>query len=210
LITAIEASVGVMVGSVGPWLSVWMVTVDGLTTWMGKTTLTLGTVFCVALLIELFWQRTPFNPQWALPLAWAAVVAATACLTASLLSLIRLITIPKESLFGFPVGAEVGWGLWVLTLSSVVMSVTASIVATRIAKYMETVRLPGRSNASWTKGWRWSAIVASAVIAISGVVYFAINWENDPGGSVPSPKESLQFPNLPPFPSDSATPGSGG
>jgi hypothetical protein len=55
LIAAIAASVGVMVGSVGPWVTAVIFTVNGLDAgnW-GIAALTLGAVSFVALLIELF------------------------------------------------------------------------------------------------------------------------------------------------------------
>jgi hypothetical protein len=73
LIAATAASASIMVGSVGPWVTALITTVNGLDAgnW-GLTALTLGAVSCVALLTELFWLRTTFNPRWAVPLAWAA------------------------------------------------------------------------------------------------------------------------------------------
>lgn len=82
VIAAIGASVGVMVGSIGHWVTAGIFSVDGFHSgkW-GTTALILGAVSCVAMLIEFFWPRTAFNPRWAVPLAWAVVVAGVACVT---------------------------------------------------------------------------------------------------------------------------------
>jgi hypothetical protein len=106
-------------------------------------------------------------------LAWAAAVAGVACVSYAVPFLIRIMTIPKANFFGIPVGAGVGWGLWLLALSSVVLSVAATIVATHIAHDVEG--LPGRGRQPqtvWTNAWQWAAIIASAVIVVSGTYYF--------------------------------------
>jgi hypothetical protein len=88
-----------MVGTIGPWVTALIITVTGLDAgnW-GIAALTLGAISCVALLIELLWPRTPFNPRWAVPLAWAAAVAGVACLVYAVPFLIRIMTTPKISL----------------------------------------------------------------------------------------------------------------
>lgn len=199
IVAAIAASVGVMVGSVGSWVTAGMFSFDGLTDWEGKTTLTLGAISCIAMVVEFFWSRTPFNPRWAVPLAWATAVAGVACVSYAVPFLIRVMTLPKASFFGVPVGAEVGWGLWLLALSSAVMCVAASIVATRIPRSIDV-----RSNASWTTHWRWAAIVASAVVAISAIVYYSVNWEGSSGSSEASPTAMPWLPGFPSLPSLSA------
>jgi hypothetical protein len=201
-----------MLGSVGPWVTALILTVNGLDAgnW-GITALTLGAISCVALLTELFWPRTPFNPQWAVPVAWLAGVAGVACASYAVPGLIRIMTLPKANFFGIPVGAGVGWGLWLLVLSSAVLCVAASIVAMQIAKSFELLQPLGQSTKAWTNGWRWAAIVASAVIAISGILYFATHWEDNSGGSAPSPTGLPSFPSFPSFtglPSFSSSPSS--
>jgi hypothetical protein len=191
LIAAIAASVGVIVGCIGPWMSLMLFTVNGLDAgkW-GVAGLTIGAVSCVALLTVLFWARTPFNPRWAVPAAWAVAVAAVASLSWALAVLIRIMTIPKENIFGVPVGASPGWGLWLLAFSSAVLCVAASIVATEIAHYVDG--LPDRSGqpqASWTNRWRWAAIIASAILVTSIAYYWIHDWETDSAGSNTSPTE---------------------
>jgi hypothetical protein len=207
LIAAIAAVVGVIVGSLAPWAHAFVFSLSGLDAGhLGKATLTLGALSGVALLSELAWARAPFNPRWAVPVAWAVTVAGVACLTIALPVVIRLLTSPKESFFGLPLGPEVGWGLWLLTVSSAVPCVTAAMVATEIAKNIELLQPPGQSTTSWANGWRWVAIMTSAVIAIAGTAYFSYNWKDKSLGSGPSPSEYPSFPSFPAQPTGSATP----
>jgi hypothetical protein len=122
------ASLGVIVGTLGPWATIVVFTLNGLeTSWWGITTLTLGALCGVALLVVFYWTRTPFHPRWAVPFAWAVAVAAVACLTLSLPTLIKVITIPKTDILGMKIGPAVGWGLWLLVFSSATLCVTATI-----------------------------------------------------------------------------------
>jgi hypothetical protein len=202
LIAAIAASVGVMIGTIGPWVTsrILSIAITGLDdeNW-GIATLTLGAVSCLALLTVLFWPRTPFNPRWAAPLAWAVVVAGVACLTFALPSLIRIMTGAKAHFLGLSIGPGVGWGLWLLAFASAVLCVAASIVAKQLAEGRELLQTPGQSDISWTNGWRWAAIIASAIIAVSGIVYFGTHWDNDSGGRELSPTQLPSFPSFPSF-----------
>jgi hypothetical protein len=201
LIGALAAGVGTMIGSVGPWVSVMLFTVNGLDAgnW-GKAGLTLGGVSCAALLTVMFWPHTSFNPRWAVPVAWAVALAGLACVCFALATLIRIMTIPKGNIFGVPVGAGPGWGLWLLVVSSAVLLITASIVANQLAKYVGALPGPtGQPQASWTNGWRSAAIIASAIIVISAIAYFATHWDNDSGGSSPTPTGLPSFPSFPSF-----------
>jgi hypothetical protein len=75
VITALAASAGVIVGSLGQWVHVMLFSVGGLDfgNW-GIATLILGAVSGVALLNELYWLRGPATPRWAVLVAWAAAV----------------------------------------------------------------------------------------------------------------------------------------
>src|SRR5690242_9992536 len=96
LIAAIAAAVGVMIGSLSPWVSAFIFTINGLDTgFWGVMTLTLGAVSALVLLLVLFWGVTPFDPRWAVPLAWSELVSGAACLTAGVVILVRVLTAPK-------------------------------------------------------------------------------------------------------------------
>jgi hypothetical protein len=194
LIAGIAASVGVMVGSVAPWVSVFLFCLNGLDAgnW-GVTTLTLGALSGVVLVVELLWERTPFHPRWAVPLAWSVAVAGVACCTMGLAILIRLLAAPKADFFGVPIGPGIGWGLGLLVISAAVLCVTAAIVATHISRGVELLAPLGQSATSWTQGWRWTAIAVSVAIAITGSIYASINWSEGPDRST----SAHSFPSLP-------------
>lgn len=101
-----------------------------------------------------------------------------ACLTLSLPTLIKVITIPKTDTLGIKIGPAVGWGLWLLVFSSAALCVTAIIVATQIAQKIQLLAPAGagQSEARLVNGSRWVAIVASALVVISGIVYYSITW----------------------------------
>jgi hypothetical protein len=205
VITALAASAGVIVGSLGPWVHVMLFSVGGLDfgNW-GIATLILGSVSGVALLNELYWLRGPATPRWAVPVAWAAAVAGLACVTDAVMNIVRLMTIPKGNFLGASIGPEVGWGLWLLVFAAASLAVASTIVALQVAKRLNLNWPPVPT--SWTNGWRWGAIVASAVIVISAIVYASVNpWRGE--------ENSAQPPGLPSFPnpfgsetSTSATP----
>ena len=56
----------------------------------------------------------------------------------------------------------------------------------------------GQSKTAWTK-CRWAATITTAVVAISGFVYFGIHWENNSGRGGPSPTELSSFPSIPSY-----------
>lgn len=183
LIAALAASVGIMIGSVNPWVSAMVVTINGLDAgnW-GKMGLILGGLSCAALLAVMFSHRTRFNPRWAVPVVWAAAVAGVACLCFALAFLIRILTLPKANFFGLSVGASAGWGLWLLAVSAAVLLITASIVADQLTTYVDALPGPwGQPQTSWTKGWRFAAITTSAIIALSAIAYFGVKWNDDSG-----------------------------
>jgi Protein of unknown function (DUF732) len=182
--TIICASVGVMVGSVGQWVTAGMFAINGLDfgKW-GITALTLGAVSCIAMTIEFFWPR---DVRWAVPITWAVAVAGVACLSYAVPYAIRVMTLPREPFFVFRMGPAVGWGLWLLALSAAVMSVAASIVASRMG-HEERFALARRV-----------ATFASAGIVMSSIGYFSAHWDND--NNVPGP--SAPIPTFPPFPTN--------
>lgn len=119
LFAAIVASAGAIAGSVGTWAKVLWFTVGGLDfgNW-GVATLILGVICAIALAAVKYWSRTSFNPRWAVAVAWGILVIGVACLTIAVINIIRLMSVPKENLFGVPIGASAGWGLWLVAFSS--------------------------------------------------------------------------------------------
>jgi hypothetical protein len=68
---------------------------------------------------------------------------------------------------GIRIGVQVGWGRWMVAISSAALCVTAAIVAVQIGKANEDYSQP--SQAAGAGAWRWAAIIASAVILLCGV-----------------------------------------
>jgi hypothetical protein len=210
LIAAIAASAGVVIGSTGPWATVILFTINGLdTSWWGVTTLTAGALAASSLVLLLFWSRTTFAPRWSVPPAWLATVLGVCCFSMSLPFLIRLLTSPRTDFFGLKIGPGVGWGLWLLTVSSAVLAVAAAAVATHVSEAVERLTPLGQSPTSWTQSWRRAAIVASAVIVLTSILYFALNWEynvdSDDQESTPSLPSFPSF-TMPSFPDFTKTP----
>jgi hypothetical protein len=202
VITALAASAGVIVGSLGPWVHVMLFSAGGVDfgNW-GIATLILGAVSGLALLNELYWLRGPATPRWAVPVAWAAAVAGLACVTVAVMNIVRLMTIPKENFLGASIGPEVGWGLWLLVFAAASLAVASTIVALQAAKRLNLNWPP--SPTTWTNGWRWGAIVTSAVIVISAIVYASVNpWRGE--GNSAQPPGLPSFPN--PFGSETSAP----
>lgn len=205
LIAAMAASAGISVGSLGPWATVVWFTINGLDAgWFGVTALTAG-VFAAALLaLLLLWSRTTLAPRWSVPLTWLAAVLGVGCLAMSLPFLIRVMTSPRTDFFGVPIGPGVGWGLWLLTLSSAVLAATATVLATQIATSVDLLAPIGQSESAGTQSWRWTAIIISALIVLASIVYFATNWtydaeaDDDSSGPLPS-VPSFSLPSFPDF-----------
>jgi hypothetical protein len=199
LMAAIAAAVGVMIGSLSPWVSAFIFTVNGLDTgFWGVMTLTIGALSALVLLVVLFWGVTPLDPRWAVPLAWSVLVGGAACLATGLVILFRLLTAPKADVFGVPVGPGVGWGLWLLTVSSVVLCVTASIGANYVGQTVDR-NAPIGETTTTSQAWRLGAILMAGVVAIVIGVLLALDWSPTSVGDTPS--DSPSFPSFPSFPS---------
>jgi hypothetical protein len=207
LIAAIAACMCVVIGSLGPWVTVLLFTINGLdTSWWGVTTLSAGVLATGALALLLLWSRTTIAPRWSVPIAWVATVLGVCCVSMSLPFLIRLLTIPRTDFFGLRIGPGVGWGLWLLTVSSVVLAVNATAVAMEISRVVELLAPLGQSPNTWTQTWRWAAIIASAVIVLASILHFALNWDFEPAGGPHEPTPSLPSFTMPSFPDFTTTP----
>ncbi len=175
LIAAIAASVGVVVGSVGPWASLAWVTANGASAsawWQGKTTLALGAVAGIALFTLLNRGRTGSGTRWLAPLAWIAPVAGLVSLLIAIISIVNVISTSHQL-----VGLQVEWGLWVVAISSVVLCVTASVAAAQVGTVTEG-----------SQAWMRTAIVISALILLGITLFFSIRVPN------PQPPQSTISP----------------
>ncbi|WP_158085944.1 hypothetical protein [Mycobacterium arosiense] len=133
----------------------------------GLITLITGAVAAVALFAQINWGRTNFSLRWAVPIAWAVLVAGVGCLAIALVN-IATVTSFSKVIFGVPHVAQVGWGLWLVVICSAVLAVTVAIVAVQVGN-AASHGFSHRSQVAWSGAWRWAAITASAVIFVIAI-----------------------------------------
>jgi hypothetical protein len=168
LIIGIAASVGIVVGSIAPWLWVFVISANGLDIdgW-GNATLTLGAASGIALVSQWDSVRTTSSIRWAAPLACGVFVAGVACLALAVINIIRFTSISTE-VFSGTLDGHIGWGLWLVALSSAVLSAAMAIMAVQIGK---TSTEESNSQPTWAAAWVWAAVIGSAVIVLCAVTY---------------------------------------
>lgn len=163
LIAALIASVCIVVGSIGPWAAIPTMDIGGVERdrW-GVVTLVIGAAAAVALFVQSNWGRTNFSLRWAVPLVWAVLVAGVGCLAIAVANIVTLMSLRSE----FDVGpfVQVGWGLWLVVVSSAVLCLTAPIVAAQVGKAASAE--PSKLPEPWLGGWRWAAVIASGIILL--------------------------------------------
>ena len=160
LYVALAATAGIALGSLAPWVDVTFIGSLSGVDFEGWGTMALihAVIAGTALSAQLFWARMAFNQQWAVPVAWAVVVAAAACLTSSVINILRVMTVKPSEFLAVTVGVSVGWGLWLVAFCSVVLAVAAPMLAVQIAKCAETAAGPGPEppGATAGRGREWS------------------------------------------------------
>ncbi|WP_161996016.1 hypothetical protein [Rhodococcus sp. YH1] len=116
VLVSLVASVGVMIGSVGPWVSFLALSTHGIEG-DGAVTLVLGALAAATLVSVVRGGGTAgFGRRWASPLIGAL------CLIIAVLDLSEVASVGIE-FFGPRLGVQIGWGLWLMTLSSLVLLV---------------------------------------------------------------------------------------
>ena len=147
------ASVGVVVGSVGPWatLAAFLTANGG---WLhGTITLVLGAVSGVTSFTLLNRGRAGVDPRPLLVLAWVAPIAGLICLVIAVIDIHRVTTAGEL--------VQIGWGLWMVAICSAALCITAAVVAMQVGKLSE-------GSEAWTR----TAITIAAVVVLGGVAYF--------------------------------------
>ena len=153
LVAAMVASVGVVVGSVGPWATVAeLLTKNG--AWLhGTITLVLGAVAGIASFTLLNRARAGVSPRSLLVLAWVAPIAGLICLVIAAIDIHYVATAGEM--------VQIGWGLWMVTICSAALGITAAVVAMQVGKRSE-------GSEAWTR----TVITIAALVVLGGVVYF--------------------------------------
>lgn len=127
IIAALIACLGIIVGSLGPWATLFNFSkagVDG----DGVLTLILAVVATVALFTILSrGGRTKFGDRWIAPIVAAITVAIGIVDAMNLTSL-------ETTVMRTTVSPSVGWGLWVVLLSGAALCVTSFTVAQIVGK----------------------------------------------------------------------------
>ncbi|MFV9431595.1 MULTISPECIES: DUF2510 domain-containing protein [Rhodococcus] len=122
LIAAIAASVGIIIGSIGPWASFMAFSKNGIDG-DGGITLALGIVAAIALFSILArGGKSRIGDRW------LGVIAGVICLVISLVDIMDVSSMSTE-VFDRTVGVQIGWGLWLTALSSAALCLTGLTVA---------------------------------------------------------------------------------
>jgi hypothetical protein len=127
LIAAMVASVAVVIGSIGPWMTFMAFSrsnVDG----DGMITLILGVVAAAALFAVFNLGRSRVDSGWMVALPCIAVTAGVISLVVAVVDIIE-VNSRKAEFLGTTIGAQVGWGLWMVLIASLALIATASVVA---------------------------------------------------------------------------------
>ncbi len=132
LIAAMVASVGVVVGSIGPWITFLALSRNAVGG-DGTITLILGIVAGAALFTLLNLGRSRVGKGWMVTLGNIAVLAGVIAIGIGVDDAIA-VNSRKTGLFGQTIGAEVGWGLWMVLISSLVLAVTSTVVVKQVPK----------------------------------------------------------------------------
>ncbi|MEY8016351.1 DUF732 domain-containing protein [Mycobacterium servetii] len=187
VIAAIAASVGIVVGSAGPWASRAWIAANGAPAgiwWQGQTTFALAAVAGAALFILLHRVRIGSGTRWLLALAWLAPGAGLVCLLIAMVNIVN-VTSAADRL----VGLHVGWGLWLVAISAVVLCAMASVAAAQVGAVIRGSRAGVHA-----------AIAISVPILLGVALYVPIRWAavSPHPGRDPQPPISAPVPVLSP------------
>lgn len=169
LAAALVASTGIVMGSIGPWATFLGLSLSG-ADGDGVITLVLGLISAVILAVYLYTgsRRLP----WTL---WVPVGIGIVSLLFSAYLLSRFFVGDKSAaeadLFGEAFDLQIGWGVWLLTLSSVVLCVSATVAA--IQAHRQAVAAPF-TGPPLTPAMQWAAFGSATVAALALVTVVII------------------------------------
>ncbi|MCK8671549.1 hypothetical protein M1M07_10510 [Rhodococcus sp. HM1] len=116
-----------MIGSVGPWASFLALSTHGIEG-DGAVTLVLGALAAAALISIVRGGGTAgFGRRWASPLIGAL------CLIIAMLDLSEVASV-GTAFVGQRLGLQIGWGLWLMTISSLVLLIAGASAAKKTRK----------------------------------------------------------------------------
>jgi hypothetical protein len=138
LIAALVASAGIVIGSLGPWMT-FLVFDRTNTDGDGKYTLVLGIIATMALFIVLNLGRSqPAKTERMVGLSVLAMLAGAGCLLIGVVDAGEVTSPSRQvELFGRTVGPQIGWGLWMVLISSIALLLTAFVVGVQSHKFAD-------------------------------------------------------------------------
>jgi hypothetical protein len=132
LIAALVASVGIVIGSLGPWMTILFVdrtATDG----DGAITLVLGIISAVALFVVFNLGRSRTKTSRMARLSNVAMLAGAGAFVVGVAGAGE-VTSRHIEWFGTTINAQIGWGLWLVLIGSLVLMVTATVVVKQVRK----------------------------------------------------------------------------
>jgi hypothetical protein len=130
LIASLVASAGIVIGSFGPWATLLVfnrTATDG----DGMLTLVLGLIAAAALFVVLHLGRSGARTAGMRALSWTAVIIGMVTFGVGAVDA-GYVTSRKVEWLGQTIGAQIGWGLWLVLIASLVLIVTAIIVVKQV------------------------------------------------------------------------------
>lgn len=124
-IAALIASVAIMVGSLGPWLT-FMAFERGAIDGDGAYTLGMGAIATAAMLVVLCKPRLK-------EFSYVAIVMAVLAFLVGVVDANEVLSRNAE-VFGATLGPQIGWGLWLVLIGSAVLVVTAVVTIRQAPK----------------------------------------------------------------------------
>ncbi|MBX7135054.1 MAG: DUF4352 domain-containing protein [Fimbriimonadaceae bacterium] len=183
VLEGIAAGIGMAIGCTGTWVRVTaMFSLRGLeaSVWV-KVGLGLGAASALALVIVLIGQQVGVPGRLAALLVWLGLLSGSYGAGFSIPFIVRVLTVPKTSVLGIEIRAEVGWALWLFAFSSVALVIAASLAAEQLIRENQLPKASG-DLAKEARLYRSIAIATSAAIGLSWVVYYSGNWDSVPVG----------------------------
>ena len=179
LIVGIGACLGILIGCTGAWVVAAVFSIGGLdaSAW-GRIGVAASALSAVALAVILAARRIRLTSRAAVILAWIVFVVGVCFAAFSLPSVVRVLTLPTADLFGVKLGVQVGWGLWLLAVSSVALAITASLAAQQISRDSGLdVGIDGQPGPATR--YRKIAVTSSALIVIAWSIFHITDWNGE-------------------------------
>jgi len=201
LVAALIASIGIAVGSIGPWIAFMGMSRNAIGIGRdGTITLILGIIAALALFALLNFGRTQVRSRRMVVLGMVAGVAGAVAFVIALLSALDVSSRENEFM-GRTIGPEIGWGLWMILIGGPVLAVTSAIVVQQVKAIAKTSSDGAVPSASPGRKVRIPILIGAAVAAgLVGTVAVVDYSRPDSGasGCQKAPVSSIDIPTRTP------------